>query len=72
MVCPICVTTAIVANAPTIAAVVGGAAAAKAAKSAYDKRPPTGSAQQEAALKLNINKPKVHKLEISTPKDFNH
>jgi hypothetical protein len=38
MVCPMCVTAAIVANAPGLAAAVGGFAAAKAAMGQHERR----------------------------------
>jgi hypothetical protein len=52
MVCPVCVTTAIVANAPVICAAVGGLAAVKVSVAARQPKPQCVKlAAKEAAAK---------------------
>jgi hypothetical protein len=68
MVCPICIATAVgtavAANAPAIAAVTGGAAAARAAKLAFDKaQVAPAKPQEEGAVAFGL-KPKMPKMEI--------
>jgi hypothetical protein len=69
MVCPICIATAVgtavAANGPAIAAVAGGAAAARAAKAAFDKAQmaPARLHDKEGAVALG-NRPKPPKMEI--------
>jgi hypothetical protein len=69
MVCPVCVTTALVANAPAIAAAAAAAMGAKAASSAAGKaKAPPRAQQPPQQAKANLGRPAVQLLKAAQRK----
>lgn len=67
MVCPMCITAAVIANAPGIAAAVGGFAAAKVALDQNGKRGPVMPDTRPMVQDNPVARPVIARKEVPKP-----